>query len=111
VAGRLEECVELAPVAALARLRLVPGIGEWTAAEVAQRAWGDPDTVSVGDFHIHDQVVYALTGRPRGDDAEMLALLEPWRGHRQRVVRLIEVSGIAKPRFGPRHSPIDMRAM
>ena len=103
--------VDLAPVAALARLRLVPGIGEWTAAEVAQRAWGDPDTVSVGDFHIHDQVVHALTGRPRGDDAEMLALLEPWRGHRQRVVRLIEVSGIAKPRFGPRHSPIDMRAM
>jgi 3-methyladenine DNA glycosylase/8-oxoguanine DNA glycosylase len=111
VAGRLEECVDLAPVSALARLRLVPGIGEWTAAEVAQRAWGDPDTVSVGDFHIHDQVVHALTGRPRGDDAEMLALLEPWRGHRQRVVRLIEVSGVAKPRFGPRHSPIDMRAM
>jgi 3-methyladenine DNA glycosylase/8-oxoguanine DNA glycosylase len=111
VAGRLEECVDLAPLAALARLRLVPGIGEWTAAEVAQRAWGDPDTVSVGDFHIHDQVVHALTGRPRGDDAEMLALLEPWRGHRQRVVRLIEVSGVAKPRFGPRHSPIDMRAM
>jgi 3-methyladenine DNA glycosylase/8-oxoguanine DNA glycosylase len=111
VAARLEECVALPREAASKRLRIVPGIGEWTAAEVAQRAWGDPDAVSVGDYHIHDQVVHALTGRPRGDDAEMLALLEPWRGHRQRVVRLIEVSGVAKPRFGPRYSPIDMRAM
>ncbi len=111
VAARLEECVDLPREAATKRLRIVPGIGEWTAAEVAQRAWGDPDAVSVGDYHIHDQVVHALTGRPRGDDAEMLALLEPWRGHRQRVVRLIEVSGVAKPRFGPRYSPIDMRAM
>lgn len=111
VAARLEECVYLTPAEASARLRIVPGIGEWTAAEVAQRAWGDPDAVSVGDYHIHDQVVHALTGRPRGDDAEMLELLERWRGHRQRVVRLIEVSGVAKPRFGPRYSPIDMRAM
>lgn len=111
VAARLDEAVELPTAQALARLRLVPGIGEWTAAETVQRALGDPDTVSVGDFHIHDQVVFALTGRPRGDDAEMLRLLAPWAGQRQRVVRLIEVAGIAKPRFGPRHAPLDMRAM
>jgi 3-methyladenine DNA glycosylase/8-oxoguanine DNA glycosylase len=111
VAGRLEECVAMAPAAALARLRVVPGIGEWTAAETAQRALGDPDAVSVGDYHIHDLVVHALTGRARGDDAEMLRLLEPWRGQRQRVVRLIELSGVAKPRFGPRYAPPDMRAM
>jgi 3-methyladenine DNA glycosylase/8-oxoguanine DNA glycosylase len=111
VAPRLEECASLPSVDALARLRGVPGVGAWTAAEVAQRAWGDPDAVSVGDYHIHDQVVHALTGRPRGDDEEMIRLLEPWRGHRQRVVRLVEVSGVAKPRFGPRYSPIDTRAM
>ena len=111
VAARLEECVAMPGEAAAARLRVVPGIGEWTAAETVQRALGDPDTVSVGDFHIHDIVVHALTGRPRGDDAEMLQLLEPWRGHRQRVVRLIELSGVAKPRFGPRYAPRDMRAM
>jgi 3-methyladenine DNA glycosylase/8-oxoguanine DNA glycosylase len=111
VASRLEECVAMAPAAALARLRVVPGIGEWTAAETAQRALGDPDTVSVGDYHIHDLVVHALTGRARGDDAEMLRLLEPWRGQRQRVVRLVELSGVGKPRFGPRHAPSDMRTM
>jgi 3-methyladenine DNA glycosylase/8-oxoguanine DNA glycosylase len=111
VAVRLEECAALATADALRRLRLIPGVGEWTAAETAQRAFGDPDTVSVGDYHIHDIVVHALTGRPRGDDAEMLRLLEPWRGQRQRVVRLIELSGRGKPRFGPRYAPLDIRAI
>jgi 3-methyladenine DNA glycosylase/8-oxoguanine DNA glycosylase len=111
VAARLEECVDMPFAAAQARLRVVPGIGEWTAAEIAQRALGDPDAISVGDYHLHDVVVHALTGRPRGDDAEMLRLLEPWRGQRQRVVRLIELSGVAKPRFGPRLAPLDIRAI
>jgi 3-methyladenine DNA glycosylase/8-oxoguanine DNA glycosylase len=111
VATRLEECLAMPTADALARLRVVPGVGQWTAAETVQRTLGDPDTVSVGDFHIHDLVVHALTGRPRGDDAEMLRLLSPWAGQRQRVVRLIEVSGVAKPRFGPRYAPVDMRAM
>ncbi|HYU05521.1 MAG TPA: hypothetical protein VEL02_16885, partial [Jatrophihabitantaceae bacterium] len=92
-------------------LRVVPGVGECTAAETVQRALGDPDAVSVGDYHIHDVVVHALTGRPRGDDDEMLRLLEPWRGQRQRIVRLIELSGVAKPRFGPRYAPLDIRAI
>jgi 3-methyladenine DNA glycosylase/8-oxoguanine DNA glycosylase len=109
VAARLEEIVSMEPHAAIARLRSLPGIGVWTAAETVQRALGHPDEVSVGDDHLHDTVVHALTGRARGDDAEMLELLEPWRGHRQRVVRLIELSGVAKPKFGPRYAPIDFR--
>jgi 3-methyladenine DNA glycosylase/8-oxoguanine DNA glycosylase len=92
-------------------LPALPGIGPWTTAEAAQRAFGHADAVSVGDYHLHDLVVYALTGRPRGDDAEMLAVLAPWAGQRQRIVRLIELSGVAKPRFGPRYSPIDIRAL
>jgi 3-methyladenine DNA glycosylase/8-oxoguanine DNA glycosylase len=111
VAPRLEDCVAMDRAAALARLRIVPGIGEWTAAETMQRAVGHPDAVSVGDYHIKDLVVHFLTGRPRGDDAEMLRLLEPWAGQRQRVVRLIELSGVGKPRFGPRLSPADIRAI
>ncbi len=102
VAARLEECADLAPDAAVARLRLIPGIGAWTAAETTQRAIGHPDAVSVNDFHLHNQVVYALTGRARGTDEEMLELLQPWAGQRQRVVRLIEIAGITAPRFGPR---------
>jgi 3-methyladenine DNA glycosylase/8-oxoguanine DNA glycosylase len=102
VANRLEECVGLDRAAALARLRSVPGIGEWTAAETAQRAWGDPDAISVGDYHLKHVVVHYFTGRPRGDDEQMCALLEPWAGQRQRVMRLIELSGVTAPRFGPR---------
>lgn len=111
VAARLEECAAMDSAAALARLRVVPGIGQWTAAETAQRALGHPDSVSVGDYHLKDLVVHFLTGRPRGDDAEMMRLLERWTGHRQRVVRLIELSGVAKPRFAPRFSPVDIRAI
>jgi 3-methyladenine DNA glycosylase/8-oxoguanine DNA glycosylase len=108
VAARLEECVDLAPADALARLRLVPGIGGWTAAETAQRALGDADAPSVGDFHIPGLVGYALTGE-RVDDDGMLALLAEWPGHRHRVVRLIELAGLGKPRYGPRFAPIDYR--
>jgi 3-methyladenine DNA glycosylase/8-oxoguanine DNA glycosylase len=108
VAGRLEECVTMAPAAALARLQSIPGIGPWTAAETAQRALGHPDALSVGDYHLPNMVVHLFTGRARGTDAEMLALLAPWAGQRQRVMRLIESTGVAAPRYGPRfaYTPI-----
>lgn len=89
-------------------LRTVPGIGLWTAAEVVQRAHGDPDTVSVGDYHLAGLVGWALAGRKTDDDG-MLELLEPWRGHRYRIVRLIESSGFRKPRFGHRAARVDHR--
>lgn len=91
-----------------AALRTVPGVGVWTAAETVQRAHGDPDTVSVGDFHLSAAVGWALIGKPVDDDG-MLELLEPWRGHRHRVVRLIESSGFRKPRFGPRSPRLNHR--
>jgi 3-methyladenine DNA glycosylase/8-oxoguanine DNA glycosylase len=108
VAGRLQEAAAMEPEAALVRLRAVDGVGVWTAAEVAQRAFGDPDTVSVGDYHLAAFVGWALLGRPVDDDG-MLELLEPWRGHRQRVVRLLELSGASKPRFGARMTIQDHR--
>ena len=86
------------------RLTSVPGIGPWTAAEVGVRALGDVDAVSVGDFHLPNLVAFALAGEPRGTDARMLELLEPYRGQRARVVRLLELSGIRAPRYGPRLS-------
>jgi 3-methyladenine DNA glycosylase/8-oxoguanine DNA glycosylase len=110
LAGRLEEALDLPPAAALARLRAVPGVGEWTAAEVALRALGDADALSVGDYHLSQLVGWALTGSPL-DDAGMVALLEPWRPHRGRVVRLIELSGASKPAFGPRLTIQDHRAV
>lgn len=108
VAGRLDECAGMSPADAARRLRAVPGIGPWTAAEVAQRSLGDADAVSVGDYHIPALVGWALLGRPLDDDG-MLALLEPYRPHRHRVVRLVELSGFRKPRFGPRMTIRDYR--
>ncbi|MDK1359812.1 3-methyladenine DNA glycosylase [Arthrobacter sp. zg-Y1219] len=90
------------------RLCSVPGIGPWSAAEITQRTHGAPDSVSVGDYHLAAFVGEALTGR-RTDDAGMLTLLRPWLGHRQRVVRLLVLSGFRKQAFGPRLSPEDHR--
>jgi 3-methyladenine DNA glycosylase/8-oxoguanine DNA glycosylase len=111
VARRLEECAAMPAADAMARLRYVPGIGEWTAAETMLRVAGHPDAVSVGDFHLANLVVHALTGRARGTDAEMLAVLAPWSGQRARVIRLIELSGVRPPAFGPRFAPNDIRAI
>ncbi|WP_052090716.1 DNA-3-methyladenine glycosylase family protein [Modestobacter caceresii] len=110
VASRLEagvhdDCADLRR-----RLQSVPGIGVWTAAEVAQRAVGCPDSVSVGDYHLKNLVGWSLAGRKTDDDG-MLALLEPWRGHRQRVVRLLEVGGSMPPKRGPRMAPTQYRSI
>lgn len=82
----------------------LPGVGRWTANEVRARALGDPDAVSVGDYHLASIVGYAFTGARDVDDDGMLELLEPWRGHRQRVIRLLVAAGPRKQRRGPRAS-------
>lgn len=98
----------LAPADAAILLRRVPGIGPWTVAEVARVAFGDPDAVSVGDYHIPSLVAWALAGERRADDARMLQLLEPYHGQRGRVQRLLEVSGLRPPPHGPRMAPRDI---
>jgi 3-methyladenine DNA glycosylase/8-oxoguanine DNA glycosylase len=104
-AVRVEECAYLPLAEAYARLQALPLVGPWTAAEVGLRALGDPDAVSVGDFHLAHAVCLALAGEPRGSDERMLELLAPYAGHRARVIRLIETAGIHAPRRGPRMAP------
>jgi len=108
-AGRLETVAGLPGAEADRLLRSLPGIGPWTAAEVRQRACGDADAVSVGDYHIPTLVGWALAGTP-ADDARMLELLAPYPGHRYRVTRLLELGGQAPPRRGPRLSARDYSA-
>ncbi|MDT7733455.1 MAG: hypothetical protein QOE12_629 [Mycobacterium sp.] len=92
-------------------LMSLPGVGIWTAAETAQRAFGDPDALSVGDYHISKMIGWTLLGHPIGD-AEMVELLEPMRPHRQRVVRLLAASGLAyEPRRGARLPLQDIRVL
>jgi hypothetical protein len=98
----LEGAGELAPEAARARLTSLPGVGPWSAAEVTMVALGDADAVSVGDYHLPHVVAWALAGQRRGDDDMMLELLEPYRGHRGRVLRLLSAGGLGPPRRGPR---------
>ena len=106
VADRLEEITRLTAAEADRRLRSLPGIGVWTSAEIRQRACGDADAVSVGDYHLPGAVGWALARR-KVDDAGMLELLAPYAGHRYRAARLVELSGIRPPRRGPRLAPRD----
>jgi len=111
-ADALEDCVDAA--GATVRLTAIAGIGAWTAAEVVRVAFGDPDAVSVGDFHIPHLVSWNLAGQARAGaregspgrlspaDTRLLELLEPFRGHRGRVCVLLEKGGAGAPKFGPR---------
>lgn len=101
-ADALERLVTRAPADACEALTSLPGVGVWTAAETAQRAFGDADALSIGDYHVPKMIGWTLIGRPV-DDAGMVELLEPLRPHRYRAVRLLEASGLAsEPRRGAR---------
>ncbi len=110
VADSLERLLTLTYAEADGRLRTIPGIGVWTSAETMQRAAGDPDAVSVGDYNLPKAVGWALAGRQATDDAAMLELLAPYAGHRHRVTRLVELSGLRPPRRGPRMAVRDYQA-
>ena len=84
------------PSAAASRSTSV-GTPEQTGAGVPSAA------VAVGDFHHKHTVSWALAREPRGTDERRLELLEPYRGHRWRVIRLVKSAGAA-PRYGPRLS-------
>ncbi|MEA5453569.1 3-methyladenine DNA glycosylase [Sinomonas sp. JGH33] len=107
-ASALERLAAKSAADAAAALQSIPGIGVWTAAEVTQRTHADPDSISVGDYHLAKFVGFALTGE-RTDDSGMIKLLEPWRGQRQRVVRMLYLAGVRAPRFGPRMTVQDHR--
>lgn len=101
-AKRLEETVSMDHASARERLEAFPGVGPWTSATVALTALGDADAVPVGDYNLPHAVGYALDGTPRSTDERMLELLEPYRGHRGRVIRLLMAGHGGAPRFGPR---------
>jgi 3-methyladenine DNA glycosylase/8-oxoguanine DNA glycosylase len=104
VADALERAVPLGTGELDRRLRSVPGVGVWTSAEVRSRVLGDADAVSFGDYHVAADVGWALLGEPVDDD-RMAELLEPYRPHRLRVQRLVELGGLRRPRRGPRMAP------
>ncbi len=100
--NRLEETSKMDLADAYRRITALKGVGPWSAALVGMQALGDPDAVPVGDFHIPNTVAWVLAGEPRATDERMLDLLEPFRPHRGRVIKLLKASGIKAPRYGPR---------
>jgi 3-methyladenine DNA glycosylase/8-oxoguanine DNA glycosylase len=104
VAPALERTLELAPADAERALVSVPGIGVWTAAEVRQRAHGDADAVSFGDYHVATHMGWAITGAPVTDD-ELEQMLEIERPHRYRVQHIVTTRLAGMPRRGPRMAP------
>jgi len=107
--NRINEALEMPVEQAYERMMAVRGIGIWTASLVLGQAVGDPDAIPIGDYHVKNSVSWALAGEPRGTDERMIELLEPYRGHRQRVVRLIHLGGITAPKYGPRTQPRNIR--
>lgn len=104
VASALERTAGLPAEEVDRRLRSLPGVGVWTSAEVRFRAHGDADAVSFGDYHVAKNIGWALTGQEVDDDG-LAELLEPYRPHRYRVQRLVELAGLRRPRHGPRMAP------
>jgi 3-methyladenine DNA glycosylase/8-oxoguanine DNA glycosylase len=104
VANSLERTTGLPAAEVDRRLRSLPGVGVWTSAEVRFRAHGDADAVSFGDYHVAKNIGWALTGAEVDDDG-LAELLEPYRPHRYRVQRLVELAGLRRPRHGPRMAP------
>jgi 3-methyladenine DNA glycosylase/8-oxoguanine DNA glycosylase len=110
-ASTIDRLVELPNDQARTRLLSVPGIGLWTAGILGMYGLGDHDSVIVGDFHFPNHIAYALAGEPRGDDARMLELLEPYRPLRGRVMRYVLMGGPSAPKFGPRYAPLPIASM
>ncbi len=107
-ADRLEALSDVPAAEARQWLQRLPGVGPWTAARTTGAAAGDPDAVPVGDLHVPVLVTYALSGTTDGDDDSMLELLEPYAGHRGRVVRLVKAAGIGPPRHHPAPTRFDI---
>ena len=88
VARRLQSFVD-GPVEGARRPVLsIDGVGPWTFSCLSAFTWGDPDTVIVGDSGIPSLLASTLTGERRATDERMLELLDPYRPHRYRILKL-----------------------
>ncbi len=106
--GKVDLAAETGLQAVRALLPKLPGVGVWTSELALGLGMGDADAVPLGDVHLPSDVVYAFERRRRGDDQEMLEILEHYRGHRFRVLRLVLLGGPRRPRGGPRLVPTPM---
>lgn len=101
-AKRIERLAEENPESLSKYLLTIPGVGDWTVQYLLGASCGVADAVMTGDYGLPHTVAWFLSGEERSNDEEMLQLLEPYRGHRFRVINLLWQSGITAPRRGPK---------
>ena len=77
---------------------------------MGSRALGDADALPIGDYHLPALAGMALGDGEKLPEAAVEEFFEPWRPHRFRVVRLLELSpSVRIPRRGPRLARQDHR--
>lgn len=104
-ADQLEAAAQTGPEALERALELHRGVGKWTTQYLLGSGLGHADAVLTGDYNLAHTVAWVLANEARGNDNQMLELLEPYRGNRFRVIRLLWSGGVEAPRRGPRHAP------
>lgn len=110
-APRLHGLVARPAAAAAPRLRALRGVGPWTSSFLAAHTWGEADTVILGDSGIPSAVAWLLAGERRADDARLVDLLDPFRPHRYRVIRLVMAERARAPRRRPLAPRTDIRRL
>jgi AraC family transcriptional regulator of adaptative response / DNA-3-methyladenine glycosylase II len=88
---------------AIARLRALPGVGEWTAQYVALRALREPDAFPADDLGLQRALADADGRRPGA--AELLARAEawrPWRAYAAQHLWTSDAAVVAQRRTAPR---------
>lgn len=100
--NRIERLAEAGPAALEKYLLSVRGVGPWTVAHLQGTSMGVADALLVGDYGLPHTVAWFLADKERSNDEEMTRLLQPFSGHRFRVVNLLWQSGIEAPRRGPK---------
>ena len=79
----------------IAKLRLLPGIGEWTAQYIAMRELREPDAFPAADIGLLRAMAAADGARP--SPAEMLARAERWRPWRAYAALHLWAAAIPQP--------------
>jgi AraC family transcriptional regulator, regulatory protein of adaptative response / DNA-3-methyladenine glycosylase II len=80
---------------AIAKLRALPGIGEWTAQYIAMRELREPDAFPAADIGLLRAMVSADGQRP--SPAELLSRAERWRPWRAYAALHLWAAGVTLP--------------
>lgn len=104
--GRLDadRLRRLPPEAAIADLKTLPGVGEWTAGLILLRGAGVADVLSMNEPRIRRAVAYAYGLPPPLADARFVTLAEAWRPYRTWVSFLMRVAMPADADAAPNES-------